>query len=70
MNEEIKDDLKQEALDLAEDVTIEAIEHVFNFAKKALEKSGNALLKTLIPILEQVEQYLYSLADKIDGNDD
>ncbi len=67
MNQELKTDLKNEALELAEDVTVEAIQHVFNFAKTALTKSDNALLKTLIPILEQVENYLLSLADKIDG---
>lgn len=67
MNEEIKEKLKNEALELAEDVTKEAIEHVFSFAKKALEKSENTLLAAIVPILSKVEEYLLSLADKIDG---
>ena len=35
---EILEDAKTEGLELAEDVTVEAIEHVFNFAKTALNK--------------------------------
>ena len=69
MSEEFKEAAKAEALDLAEDVTNELIEHVFNFAKAQLEKAENPLLKTLVPILDQVEAYLCSLADKIDGEE-
>ena len=54
MNEEIKEELKNEALELAEDVTKEAIEHVFSFAKKALEKSENTLITAIVPILSKV----------------
>lgn len=67
MNETLKTDLKNEALELAEDVTVEAIQHVFSFAKKALEKSDNPLLVAIIPVILKVEDYLLSLADKIDG---
>ena len=71
MNENFKEDLKQDAknevLELAEDVTIETIEHVFKFAKNALLKSQNALLAAIVPVLETVEKYLIGLADKIDG---
>ena len=65
----MSEELKEAALDLAEDVTNELIEHVFNYAKAQLEKAKNPLLKTLVPILDQVEAYLYSLADKIDGEE-
>lgn len=71
MNEEqkkeLKNDLKQEGLEYAEDVTVETIEHVFSFAKTALSKSGNAMLTALIPILTPIENYLLGLADGIDG---
>lgn len=67
MNETLKTDLKNEVLELAEDVTVEAIQHVFSFAKKALEKSDNPIFSAIIPILAKVEDYLLSLADKIDG---
>lgn len=65
--QELKEDLKQEGLEYAEDITIETIEHVFNFAKTALNKSGNAMLTALIPILTPIENYLLGLADQIDG---
>lgn len=64
---ELKNDLKQEGLEYAEDVTVETIEHVFNFAKTALSKSGNVMLTALIPILTPIENYLLGLADGIDG---
>ena len=67
MNEEIKNELKNEALALAEGISAEAIQHVFSFEKKALEKSDNTLLIAIVPILSKVEEYLLSLADKIDG---
>lgn len=67
LKEELKEDAKQEALELAEDVTIEAIEHVFNFAVNALNKSKNTMLMALVPILGTVKEYLLGLADKIDG---
>ena len=69
VKEEIKEAAKTEGLELAEDVTIEAIQHVFNFARTALTKSGIAWLIALVPILTPVEEYLLSAADKIDGKD-
>ena len=54
--DEIVADLKQEGLDLAEDVTKESIEHVFEFAIKAINKYGNAVLKAAIPLLQTAGQ--------------
>lgn len=67
MQEEIKNDFKNEVLALAEDVTAEMVEHVFKFAKNALTNSKNMYLMAIVPVLEQVEKYLLSLVDKIDG---
>ncbi len=63
----IKEDAKQEGLELAEDVTKETIEHVFEFSIDQINKHGNTMLKALIPVLQTVESYLLELADKIDG---
>ena len=68
--DEIIADLKQEGLDLAEDVTKESIEHVFEFAIKAINKYGNAVLKAAIPLLQTAENFLLELADKINGVQD
>ena len=71
MDENKKDDiladLKQEGLDLAEDVTKESIEHVFEFAISAINKYGNAILKAVIPLLKEAESVLLDLADQITG---
>lgn len=66
---EILEDAKVEGLELAEDVTVEAIEHVFNFAKTALTKSGNSYLMALVAVLTPIQEYLLKLADKIDGKE-
>lgn len=63
----IKEDAKQEGLELAEDVTKETIEHVFAFAIDSINKYGNNMLKAMIPLLQTAEQFLLELADKIDG---
>ena len=63
----IKEDAKQEGLELAEDVTKETIEHVFEFAIDSINKYGNNMLKAMIPLLQTAEQFLLELADKIDG---
>lgn len=65
--EELKKEAKQEALELAEDVTKESIEHVFEFAIKGIEKYGNAVLQATIPLLRTAEEFLLDLADRIDG---
>lgn len=65
--QELKEDAKQEALDLAEDVTKESIEHVFEFAIKAINKYGNTILKATIPLLQTAESFLLELADQING---
>lgn len=65
--QELKEDAKQEALDLAEDVTKESIEHVFEFAINAINKYGNAVLKAVIPLLKEAEGFLLDLADQING---
>ena len=71
MDENKKDDiladLRQEGLDLAEDVTKESIEHVFEFAINAINKYGNAVLKAVIPLLKEAEGFLLDLADQING---
>ena len=64
---EILDDLKIEGLEYAEDVTIETIEHVFDFAEKAINKYGNSILKATLPLLQTAKEFLIKLADKIDG---
>lgn len=65
--DEIVADLKQEGLDLAEDVTKESIEHVFEFAINAISKYGNAVLKAAIPLLQAAESFLLEFADQING---
>ncbi len=68
--EELKQDAKQEGLDLAEDVTKETIEHVFDFAVNAIDKYGNSVLKATIPLLNTAKEFLLELADKINGKED
>lgn len=68
--DEIIADLKQESLDLAEDVTKDSIEHVFEFAITAINKYGNAVLKATIPLMQTAENFLLELADKINGVQD
>ena len=68
--QELKQDAKTEALEYAEDVTKETIEHVFEFSIDQINKHGNTMLKALIPVLQTVESYLLELADKIDGVQD
>lgn len=63
--EELKEDAKQEGLKLAEDVTKETIEHVFDFAVNAINKYGNSVLKATIPLLNAAKEFLLELADKI-----
>lgn len=63
--EELKEDAKQEGLKLAEDVTKETIEHVFDFAVNAINKYGNSVLKATIPLLNAAKEFLLDLADKI-----
>ncbi len=65
--DEFKQDAKQQGLELAEDVTKETIEHVFEFAIASIEKYGNAVLKAIIPLLQTAEQFLLEVADRIDG---
>lgn len=65
--DEILADLKKEGLELAEDVTKESIEHVFEFAINAIEKYGNSILKATVPLLRTAEEFLLDLADRIDG---
>lgn len=65
--DEILADLKKEGLELAEDVTKESIEHVFEFAINAIEKYGNGILKATVPLLRTAEEFLLDLADRIDG---
>ena len=60
-----KEELKNEGMELLEDVTVDAILHVFNFAKNMISK--NATLKALAPVLETIENYLLKKADSIDG---
>lgn len=67
LKEGLKEDAKQEALELAEDVTKETIEHVFDFAVNAINKYGNGVLKATIPLLNTAKEFLLGLADKIDG---
>ena len=68
--EELKQNAKQEGLDLAEDVTKETIEHVFDFAVNAINKYGNSVLKATIPLLNTAKEFLLELADKINGKED
>lgn len=70
LKEGLKEDAKQEALDLAEGVTKETIEHVFNFAVNAINKYGNNVLKATIPLLNSAKEFLLELADKINGKVD
>lgn len=67
LKEGLKEDAKQETLELAEDVTKDSIEHVFTFAINAINKYGNNVLKAIIPILQTAKEFLLDLADKIDG---
>lgn len=67
---EIIDVLKEEGLDLAEDLAVNAVRGAISLIKTMLPKINSMVAILLIPLLDQLEPVLLDMLDKIDGQDD
>ena len=67
---EIIDVLKEEGLDLAEDLAVNAVRGAISLIKTMLPKINSMVAILLIPLLDQLEPVLLGMLDKIDGQDD
>lgn len=67
---EIIDVLKEEGLDLAEDLAVQAVRGAFKLLKTMLPKVNPILPMVINPLLDQLEPMLLGIIDKIDGEDD
>ena len=67
---EIVEILKNEGLDLAEDMAVNAVHGSIKLLKTMLPKINPVVAMILTPMLDQLEPVLLSIIDKIDGEDD
>ena len=67
MDEKIKDGLRQELLNLAENVTEDAVNSVFKMAELAIQLSENKIDDAILPVLSTVKEFIMGFVDKIDG---
>lgn len=67
MKSAIVDILKEQGLDIAEDVVALTIKAVLKGLPKILEQTENKYDDLLIPLLKVIEGPLLELVDKIDG---
>lgn len=67
MNEQTKQELKQELLILSENVTEDATNSVFRMAEISIKLSENKIDDALLPALEAVKAFVLKQVDKIDG---
>ena len=71
MNEkEIIEILRDEGLDLAEDMAVQAVKGAIKLIKSMLPKINPVVSMLLGPMLDQLEPILLGIIDKIDGEDD
>lgn len=69
MNEEMKQALKQELLNLAEQVTEDTVNSVFRMAEIAIQISENKIDDAFLPVLAPTKELIMGFVDKIDGAD-
>lgn len=62
--------LKEEGLDIAEDLAVQAVRGAFRLLKAMLPKVNPVLPMVINPLLEQLEPMLLGIVDQIDGKDD
>ena len=67
MDEKMKDGLRQELLNLAENVTEDAVNSVFKMAELAIQLSENKIDDAILPVLSTVKEFIMGFVDKIDG---
>ena len=67
MDEKMKDGLRQELLNLAENVTADAVNSVFKMAELAIQLSENKIDDAILPVLSPVKEFIMGFVDKIDG---
>lgn len=67
---EIIEILKEDGLDLAEDMAVNAVKGAFRLIKAMLPKVNPVVAMIVTPLLDQLEPILLGLVDKIDGEDD
>ncbi len=67
MNEQTKQELKQELLTLSENVTEDVVNSVFRMTEIAIKLSENKIDDALLPALAPAKAYILKQVDKIDG---
>lgn len=70
MEETMKTELRQELLNLAENLTEEAVNSVFRMAEISIRLSDNKVDDALIPVLEPAKNFILKYVDKINGQED
>lgn len=69
MEETMKTELRQELLNLAENLTEDAVNSVFRMAEIAIKLSNNKVDDALIPVLEPAKSFILKYVDKINGQE-
>ncbi len=67
MDEKIKNGLRLELLNLAENVTEDTVNSVFKMAELAIQLSENKIDDAILPVLPPVKDFIMGFVDKIDG---
>lgn len=67
---EIVEILKDEGLDIAEEMAVQAVKGAIKLIKQMLPKINPVVNMLLAPMLDQLEPVLLGIIDKIDGEDD
>ena len=65
----LKEILKEEGLDLAEDTVALAVKAVFNALPKIAKETENTVDDALVGIIEVLKPTVYAWVDKIDGEE-
>lgn len=61
--------LKDEGLDIAEDMAVHAVKGAFQLIKTMLPKVNPVVALVMIPMLDTLQPLLLDVIDKIDGED-
>lgn len=69
MEETMKTELRQELLNLAENLTEEAVNSVFRMAEISIRLSNNKVDDALILVLEPAKNFILKYVDKINGKE-
>ena len=63
--------LKEEGLDIAEDVAVKIVKISFDWVEEEIANDGKLDWKDmLLPLFGTIKKFLFGLIDKIDGEDD